>query len=419
MNVSQVREMELGLLGQLINEPALIRKILGTVTESDFFFPSHRSIFIALDRLVEEGAVADMGALIAMLTEMGHYSDVESDSVKNQDIHNSLWKAMDNSFTSANLEFYVLRVREMSRLRTIVEQVRRIGVESYENADDVLRDLDHVLKGQSLGHSQSKTLRQAVHELNQRRMSGAGDASEHFLSGIKSLDNITGGAPAAPGWLVVLGSRPSHGKSLVLQQWAWNLASQGIPSLYVSEEMSEEDIAERSVLYAKAVDGSAPLLAMNGHADIFIERCGSMTRLERSAAVHVYGRGCKVVFVDYLQLLRGNGKTRFEQVSDVSRRLKEMAQELMVPVIAAAQLSRSVEYEGRKNNRPYLADLRESGSIEQDANVCVFPQWPWRFGGGDVPRDEYRFYCLKHRHREVSSAFVTARIDPKGMRILD
>ncbi len=254
-------------------------------------------------------------------------------------------------------------------------------------------------------------------------------------SGFKDLDQLTGGFQ--PGNLVVLAARPSMGKSALVVNIAENAALAGHAVVLFSLEMSESELAQRMVSSQSGTKGEdlrrgrvaddrwpKILEACNrlGRAPLYIDDSSDTSVLEVRAKSrrlhHQIDGGLQLIIVDYLQLMRHEGRvdSRVEQVSQISRGLKGLARELGVPVIALSQLSRNVEQRGG-DKRPVLSDLRDSGAIEQDADVVMF-----------IYRDEYytkdesehpgeaEILVAKHRNGPVDDVRLTFRKEvPKFM----
>lgn len=270
--------------------------------------------------------------------------------------------------------------------------------------------------------SELPSLASAVERVVQISEAGKGALVRTLLPGV---DRAIGGG-YSPGEMIVLAARPSHGKSLVALQVCHNLTHQGIPCLFVSQEMGELAIGKRTAQYLS--DVPEHLWATQGdrvRADLdkysanraqcyLAESPGSVDR-----AVEIMRRchgelGVQFAAVDYLQLLQARGKDRYHQVTEVCQRLRQAANEIGITLLVLAQLSRGIEH--RAKFIPMLSDLKESGQIEQDADVILFLCWPAKL---DKKRDpyEYTIFVAKNRNRPIRDEVVMCRIDPAKQMI--
>ena len=250
-------------------------------------------------------------------------------------------------------------------------------------------------------------------------------------TGLPGLDASIGGGVAL-GELVVIGARPSNGKTLAAMQMVEHMSGQGLRSLVISEEMSSQLLAERTLSHATERDrgawmAEADLLRVDAgiyfhqrEAIYIAESCGTIKKatqqIQRAASM-----GCRVVAVDYAQLLRGKGNTQYERVTDVSNEMKKSAKKFNLVVLLLCQLSRPDKARkkhqdvGREQPRgviPQKSDLRDSGYIEQDADVIVFLQWPHADNKRYQPADEYFLYVGKNRNRATTGGEIRCKINP-------
>lgn len=239
-------------------------------------------------------------------------------------------------------------------------------------------------------------------------------------TGIPDLDYAIGGG-AAPGELFLLAARTSHGKSAVALQMVHWWTAQGNASLFVSEEMSALSLGKRTVQFSTEVpEGRWPEQAdtldedltnhFSGRASCFIvENCRTAEAAANSIRSAVADRGVKCAVVDYAQLLQAEGKSRYEQISNTSVCLRQVASETNVLLVALCQLNRQIE--GRRKFIPMLSDLRDSGQLEQDADVIVFGVWPWKISERNDQND-YQFWVAKNRNRAINQGMVKANFNP-------
>ena len=246
----------------------------------------------------------------------------------------------------------------------------------------------------------------------------ANGVSPHVASGIAALDTSIDGV--SHGEVCVIAARPGHGKTALALQWLDEAASRGVPCLMVSEEMSALQLGKRSLLRITDYDERdwrAQVSEIreevdqhyNEHAPIYVvENCNSVERLEAVLDQFVSIHGVRLAAVDYLQLIGGRDVNRYEVVTEVSRRLKQAASRNDVALLVLSQVNREIDK--RDQRRPKLSDLRESGQIEQDADLVMFLQWPNRFDSS-VPKDLYRIFVAKRRNGPIRTAEIETSFD--------
>ncbi len=240
-------------------------------------------------------------------------------------------------------------------------------------------------------------------------------------SGIEALDRSIDGV--APGEMCVIAARPSHGKSAFAFQWLDKTANNGGICLLISEEMSMREIGKRRLSSISGIPMDhwdkdvVPILRtdVNRHYDksqkvYVVEGCNTVERAEAVIDQFCSMHGVTMVAIDYLQLLTSKKADRYEAVTEISRRLKQAAKRNRCAMLVLCQLNREIEK--RNERKPKLSDLRDSGQIEQDADLVMFLQWPKRF---DTKADEndYRVYVGKRRNGPIREAEVKIRFDPE------
>jgi KaiC/GvpD/RAD55 family RecA-like ATPase len=221
--------------------------------------------------------------------------------------------------------------------------------------------------------------------------------------------------------MIIIGARPSMGKSMMTMQWLDCAAAQGVKTMIISEEMSAMQLAKRSMQVIMPVDvggWASDLRRVNFEVQehfatraplTIVESCGSIDAAERAIARGVKQLGIQMVAVDYAQLLKGDGHSRYDQVSDVSSRMKRVATKHKIVVLLLAQLNRATE--GRPDPTPLMSDLKGSGQLEQDADVILFLFWPSRAIADYPDPNEYRIYQAKNRNRGIGTAVIEMRIN--------
>jgi len=265
------------------------------------------------------------------------------------------------------------------------------------------------------------------------------DASAAYLSllasgkealiktGIPDVDFAIGGGVAL-GEMVVIAARPSHGKSAVALQMAHTMSFADMPIAIVSEEMSALALGKRTIQYVTdtpeeywnkhSVDVAAEVERHFKHrAEVtIIESCGSVEKAVEEIEKLVTSASVKVAVIDYAQLLRSKGKDRYEQITRVSQTLRMMASRLQILVIVLAQLNREIE--GRKKFVPMMSDIKETGQLEQDADVIIFGVWPHRIDS-KLDAKNYQFYIAKNRNRAINKPFIECEFVPSRQKLIE
>lgn len=241
----------------------------------------------------------------------------------------------------------------------------------------------------------------------------------YFKTGIKDLDDSFDGV--APGEMCVVGARPGHGKTAFAMQWVDNVAQGGTPCLIISAEMSAYELGRRAILSNTTHDGKEvkehPKSVIENvrriygdKAPIYVEdQAYGIDEICSLIENHCSVNGTKLVAVDYIQLLGSTKPGRYEQVTEISQRLKQVAKRCQCAVIALCQLSR--ESERRERWNPQLADLKESGQIEQDADIVVFLCWRHKMNEKADP-NEYPIRIAKRRNGPVKSEWIVTTFNP-------
>jgi replicative DNA helicase len=382
-------EAEASVLGGILLENEAINRVLEIITPVDFYRESHRKIFRAMMELADRSEPADLITLSELLKGKGDLEAVGGSTY--------LAALADQVPTAANIAHYARIIREKAILRQLINSATEIATRGFEeqgNVDEFLDAAEKVIfdiaekkikaSFVSVGDMIKDTLK-AVERLYERKELVTG-----VPTGFKDLDKLTAGLQ--PSELIIVAGRPSMGKTA----FALNIASHaalnaGIGVAVFSLEMAREQLVLRMLCSEARVDNSKVRAGYLGERDfpklanaagrlhealIYIDDTPAISVLELRAKTRrlIRDRDKKVglVVVDYLQLMRGMGaaSNREQEISEISRSLKALAKELRVPVIALSQLNRRVEDRG--DRRPMMADLRESGAIEQDADVIAF-----------------------------------------------
>lgn len=375
----------MSLLGAaLLSEDARLAA-LEEVRPHFFYKQAHARIFEAIQRLFEENQPCDLVTLTDALDRQSRLAGLGGQAY--------LAELIDIVPSPANIGQYVRIVREHFIRRELIGQCSQIIHRSYQQADDVETLLDE--SEQSIfdiaeGRARQETVpvRKLVHDSFDKltRLSQRKETLTGLPSGLERLDAMTSGFQPAD--LIIIAARPSMGKTALACSMARHiLLEKKAPAAIFSLEMSSEQLVQRLMCCEARVD----LLKMRSgnlnqgdwgkltsaagrlsDAPLFIDDSPGMSTMEiRARARRLVAREqVKIIFIDYLQLIRNRGRfeNRQQEISEISAALKNLAKELGIPVVALSQLSRLVE---REKRRPQLSDLRESGSIEQDADVVM------------------------------------------------
>ena len=381
-------EAEQSVIGAMLLDSDAGLTAMELLGDTDFYREGHRRIFRAMAKLLEHGGVIDP---VILRDELQRRGDLEASGGTDY-----LAELLDVVPTAANVEYHCRIVREKSLLRRLIDVGTGIVQTAYEGRDDVGALLDQAeqqvfevsyQRGTQEVVRIKELMWQAMERIEARHR---GDDSVRGIPiGFTDLDEMTNGFQGSD--LIIVAARPSMGKTSFCLNVAANAALEGnTPTAVFSLEMSRDQLVERLLAAESFVDlhrlrsgklrdDDYPKMSraagLLGTAPIWIDDSPALTMLElrskarRMKAEHDIG----LFIVDYLQLIRGTGRqeSRQEEISFISRSLKALARELQTPVMALSQLSRAPEQRGG-DRRPVLSDLRDSGAIEQDADLVMF-----------------------------------------------
>ncbi len=379
-------DAERSVLGGMLIDNDAINRVVEILDPSDFYRNAHRKIFQAVIELYQANEPSDLVTITNILKNKGELEAVGGASF--------LATLVDETPTAAHIAHYAKIIREKSILRRLIEGATDIVSRGYADEGGVEEFLDEaeriIFEVASSRIQQSfvpvkdvvKSSFKTIEQLYEKKELITG-----VPSGFKDLDRITSGLQSSD--LVIVAGRPSSGKTAFSLNIMENAACEAkVPCAIFSLEMSKEQLVQRLLCSRAKVDSyklRGGFLSENdwpkltraagilSEAPIFIDDSPMLTVLEMRAKARRLKKekGLGLLVVDYLQLVRASGRfgSREQEISDISRSLKALAKELHVPVIALSQLNRGVE--SRQDKRPMLSDLRESGSIEQDADVVM------------------------------------------------
>ena len=382
-------EAEQSVLGASFISKNALQRVCEELTEESFYIDAHSKIFETLKELYNAGIAVDITTV--------------TDKLKNKKLLKAvgdvdyLLEIVNSVPTAANIDYYINIVNEKAVLRNLIDTATSIVSEAYmgdatinETLDDAERKILNVAKNRKT--SEFKTMAEALSKAQSdlEKISENGGEITGAPSGFYDLDKVTTGFHENE--FIILAARPGMGKTAIVLNIAVNVAEATKKNVAIFNlEMGAEQLAMRMISSAGQIDGYKLRTGKLEHSDwkrvneaisqlaetnIKIDDTPGITigeiraKCRRLAASK---EGIGLVIIDYLQLVTASNKyagNRQQEVAEISRALKTLALELKVPIIACAQLSRAVE--GREDKRPLMSDLRESGSIEQDADIVAF-----------------------------------------------
>ncbi len=385
-------EAEKAVLGAILNEPATFINVSNILRQEHFYLEKHQVIYAVIAELDRDGRAAD----VITVAELAGYRGKISVAY--------LSELVDSCPVTLHIDHYANIVKQCSVRRKIIKCCQ----------DVIKKTLHFDGRDEEFLEQIEKELLQATEEQEQRGLIpagdiigavmdelesriGAGDELTGVPTGFKDIDAVTGGWQASD--LIILAARPGMGKTAMALNWAVSAARKGVPTAVFSLEMSRNQLVMRLLASEAKIDaakmrrgnlneGEQDMLMQGMRqlndlpAQLSIDDTPAITMMELRSRCRRFKRehGLGLIVIDYLQLVGRNVETRYEnrerEISEISRSLKALAKELSVPVISLAQLNRAPD--ARPDKRPRMSDLRESGSMEQDADLVLF-----------IYRDEY------------------------------
>jgi len=407
---------EMSTLGGMLLSKDAIVEVLELVRAEDFYYPKHEIIFNAINAVFSRSEPTDVIMITDQLTREGNLAKIGGASY----LH-----TLESSVpTAANASYYASIVADKAVLRKLVQSGTRIsqmGFAAEGDPSELLNDaqVEIFSIGRAAGAQDALMLRDAV-EIAVKEMEHQAKSAKEGLdipTGFRELDDVTNGLH--PGQLVLIAARPGLGKSTLALDFARSAAlKSNVPTVFFSLEMSATEISQRLI----AAETSVPLTVIRkskemnnegwkrinsvqariGQTPLYIDDSPNLTLSEiRAKCRRMKAQlGIKLVIIDYLQLMTSGKKVenRQQEVSEFSRSLKLLAKELGVPVVALSQLNRGSEQSPDK--KPQLSNLRESGSLEQDADIVLLLHRE-RFAEQGENRNDAEIHIAKHRNGEM------------------
>lgn len=414
---------EQAIIGCMLTKAGSLSEVFSSVKADDFYVESHRLIFEAIKSLFDTGKPAD---LITVTEALGNKTDIAGGI-------SYLSKLAMSVVTTQNLPQYIKIVKDASSVRRLIEaadEISNMGYSDQEDADIILDRAEQMIfsvaEGRtSMGLSHIKDV--LVSSIgNVEKIREAGGKIAGIPTGFSDLDNILAGLQKSD--LILLAARPAMGKTAFALNIAQHVAVKSkVPVVVFNLEMSKEQIVNRMLCSESLVENSkfrvgdlrgeecsriAQAIGVLSQAPIYIDDTAGIGISEIRAKCRRLAqseKGLGLIVIDHIQLMQAGRKSdsRQQEISEISRSLKILAKELNVPVVALSQLSRAPEL--RADKRPMLSDLRESGAIEQDADIVMFLYRDAYYNPESEKHNIAECIIAKHRNGEVGKVELVYR----------
>ena len=433
----QALDVEEAVLGAILVEPSVLDEAMEELRPSCFYEPTHRMIFDAMRALVNEHAAVDIITVANKLGAMGNLEAVGGAV--------TLVSLSQQIGAAANIEYYIRILKQKNIQRELIAASHRILKDSYDESVNV-DDLIDTAQSQIYDAIQDNGRKDVIEigslintALNEIQEMQGKTGLNGVPSGFPTLDHMTMGWQASD--LIILAARPSVGKTAFSLNLARNAAVEhNIPVAFFSLEMSAIQLVKRlmtseSGLPAEKIKGGAKLetyewqqlemtLQNLSKAPLYIDDTPGipLTEFRSKAKRLVKQKKVRLIIVDYLQLMQGPPDLRGmreQEVAAISRSLKATAKELNVPIIALSQLSRQAVQREKGNGKPMLSDLRESGSIEQDADMVIFIHRPDFLGLSETPEGRETTYVIIAKHRNGETGEIPMRFKSERVKFVE
>ena len=408
-------EAEQSVLGSMFLSKYAVQKAVESLTSDLFYSDRNAKIFDAISTLTEKGKPVDLTTVATELEDrklLKQVGDIEY-----------ITEIINSVPTAANIDEYIKIVEEKAILRRLIEEATSIASDGYNTTEDFNDVLDNAEKKilnvvKTRKGSEFRSIQEVLSKTQSdlEKLAQTKNEITGLQTGFYDLDKVTSGLH--PNELIIIAARPAMGKTAFALNLATNIAMyNNKPVALFNMEMGAEQLAMRMLSSQGQIDGYKirngrlenndwkrvnEAISRLSDTKIYIDDTPGMTISEIRAKCRRLASsesGLGIVIIDYLQLISGSAKyagNRQQEVSEISRSLKTLAMELDIPIVALAQLSRTVE--GREDKRPLLSDLRESGSIEQDADIVAF-----------LYRDDYYTKQVSIDENTSKSEFIIAK----------
>jgi replicative DNA helicase len=415
-------EAELAVLGSMLSSKEAIDQSIQWLEPKDFYKDAHMKIFSAMQKLSDKAEPIDTLSVSEYLKKNN-----DLDAVGGIYFLTGLVEMVP---TAAHIKRYANIVKEKAQLRNLISLSHKIAKEAYDDSLDVSEILEKSEK--SMFEITQNQLKGGFKQINEGIISALDDLEEKrkkdsvvtgVPSGLLDLDELTSGFQK--GELVIIAGRPSMGKTALALSMIRNAALEADMGIGMfSLEMGNQSLAMRLLCAEARVNmhfvrtGKLPSKLWKNlglaageleEAPIYLDDTPAITvrQLRAKARRLISKNKIDMIVVDYLQLMQGPRgiENRQQEISVISRSLKALAKEINVPIVALSQLSRAVEQ--RQDRRPQLSDLRESGAIEQDADVVIFLYRPWVYSGEDEDEGKAEIIISKQRNGPTGKIYAT------------
>ena len=429
----QAPQVEKAVLGALMIDKEAYVAVCEILKPKSFYEPRHQKIYEAIKRLSVNEKPIDVLTVTEQLAKDGTLEEIGGPAY--------VVELSSQVATSANIVFHASIIAEKYLSRQLVNYSSIIGTKALDetlDVKDVIMEAENILfeiaqTNMKKDYTSIKTLVGKSTKTMMKNSENKGDVSG-ISTGYTRLDYLTSGWQNSD--LVVIAGRPAMGKTAFALSMAKNIAAdQNIPMAFFSLEMSGEQLSNRLISNVCEIEGRKILSGQLDRSEwdrfdkrinrlmeapLYIDDTPGLSVFELKTKAHrlVRERGIKLIMIDYLQLMNANGmrfNSRQEEVAKISKSLKELAKDLNIPIIALSQLNRCVEgRDGAEGKRPLLSDLRESGAIEQDADMVMFVHRPeyyhiYQGSNGEDYRGKAEIIIAKHRKGATDIALLNFR----------
>lgn len=424
----QAVDVEEIVLGSMLLESSAILEVIDILSENSFYKNEHKTIYNAIVQLNSESKSIDIITVTNQLESNGHLEDIGGPYFVSQ--------LTNRTSSSVNIESHARIIKEKEIARDLIKIGREVVENAYDPTVDVLSVADHLLtKAYEIGDLDETGKSETNIELLRKLKENIYNAKDvkgitGLTTGIQKKDELFGGYQ--PTHLIIKAGRPAMGKSADALCEAEHMAEKGNKGLFFSLEMSAIELTQRRVAIRTGISinklksgnlsssdwkiyNTVTSDMMNQNLTIIDTPGISFNQIRKISKKHAIKHGLDFIFIDYLQLIEHwiKGGNREQEISAISRGLKKLAKELNIPVIALAQLSRAVETRGG-SKKPILSDLRESGAIEQDADIVQFLYRPEYYGinqdeDGNSLEGKAFMIVAKNRHgstKDIEMRFI-------------
>jgi len=429
----QALEVERAVLGAIMIDKEAYVAVCEILKPKSFYEPRHQKIYEAIESLSVNEKPIDVLTVTEQLAKDGTLEEIGGAAY--------VAELSSKVATSANIVYHANIIAEKYLSRQMINYANTIGTKAYDgtyDVKDVIMEAERILfeiaqTNMKKDYTDIKTLVGMSTKTMMKNSENKGDVSG-ISTGYYRLDHLTSGWQNSD--LVIIAGRPAMGKTAFALSMAKNIAAdQNIPMAFFSLEMSGEQLSNRLISNVCEIEGRKILSGQLDRtewerfdkrinnlmeAPLYIDDTPGLSIFELKTKAHrmVRERGVRLIMIDYLQLMNANGmrfNSRQEEVAKISQSLKELAKDLNIPIIALSQLNRGVEgRDGAEGKRPLLSDLRESGAIEQDADMVMFVHRPeyyhiYQGSNGEDYRGKAEIIIAKHRKGATDIALLNFR----------